>query len=571
MVRGRAFGHIRLLMATAAVLGLVDPTFSAAAQSCEFAPAFAPLAAVLPVPFGDCVSPEAPEGGLVRQAFTLGDFVQRTTDGATAFASGGTVWTIQGTEVREGPLDEWLAMASPVPLSSAAAESQLGLPGIEPAVDPLLVAARSVHRIRVGGELGTAVSTTVGILTSAHLVANVDNVELVTSEGELVIANVARLDEILDVALLEAPISLPLIELPQGARVLLDQQAVVIGHHADLPDGGGSGRTLVTIRGRTRQRSGIQTIDIDGQLGASESGGAMLDLEGRFLGLFAYGRREPGELHAAVSVESLADFAQSTASRTLVPRSPAATIRTPEVPTRTPTPRQPATPTRAPSPMAPPTRQPATPTRQPAPIVRAPTATASDPNVIRREFFDSTATTLRLGVTGDYEFSVYDREYKIFRKAARGKYTLGINTVPLTSTNESDIAIQLTARLVGAVEGRTIIVACRHTDSGSQYRVTISPEFRSFIIEKWIQNQLHAQPVPWRNDSAIESNPRDKNNIEFSCIGSEFKLTINGKQVASFTDIELREGSAWFTASPWKEVVGDTDARFSNILVTRGQ
>ena len=322
----------------------------------------------------------------------------------------------------------------------------------------------------------------------------------------------------------------------------------------------------MSIRGRVRQSSGLHAIAIDGQLRPSETGGALIATDGRFLGLFAYSRREPGEAHLAVAVESLREFGQSTSSRTLVPRESAAGSRIVDTATATPSLRPPPSPfpSRTSTPIALPTR---------LPLITAPSPTPSsgDSRIIRREFFDSVLTSLQIGVNQNYEFSVYDREYRIYNKAVSGRYTNTVNVVNLTPANERDIVISLVARLVGPVEGRQIILACRSTETLSQYRVTVSTENRSFVIDKLINNQFLAQPVPWKAETAIESNPRDKNTYEFSCVGSEFKFKINGKQVAAFTDIEIPEGRAWFTASPWKEVVGDTDARFSNILVTRGQ
>ena len=556
--------RIATLVSVVASVRLIVGTLTVDAETCEPAPTFASLASALTVPIGDCVSIESSDGNVTRQAFSFGEFVMRSSDGGKAFISSDTAWSLDDGSLNSYPAGEWLKPT--LPANGAEPSADVSVPALGAISDAATQASRSVHRVRVGDEWGTAVSTTLGILTSAHLVQNVEYVELVTSDGELVLANVVRRDEILDVALLDAPVVLAQIEVPDATRVLLNQEAVVLGYRADTEDGSGGGRTVVSIRGRVRQSSGLHAIAIDGQLRASETGGALVATDGRFLGLFAYSRREPGEAHLAVAVESLREFEQSTSSRTLVPRQSAAGSRIADIASATPTLRPPPSPlpsrTSTPVPL---------PTKLPLITAPSPTPPSSDSRVIRREFFDSVSTSLQLGVNQNYEFSIHDREYRIYSKAVSGRYTNTISVVPLTSYNERDIVISLVARLVGPVEGRHIILACRSTDNLSQYRVTISTEYRSFVIDKLINNQFLSQPVPWKVEPAIESNPRDKNSYEFSCVGSEFKFKINGKQVATFTDIEIPEGRAWFTASHWKEVVGDTDARFSNILVTRGQ
>lgn len=538
---------------------------TAHAQECDVAQQFRTLAAVLPIPIGDCLSPEVSDVTTIRQQFTLGEFVMREADGLAGFNTAEMVWVTRDNDVQQIPLNDWLALVSTGPPQSVGSgeNPSITVPaGVPTTTDPLAQAMRSIHRLRIGDGWGSAVSTSIGILTSGHLVSNMDYVELVTSDGELVLAKVTKLDEIFDLALLDAPLSAPLLEVPPSTKVMIEQDAAVLGFRSDESQANSFSQSGVVVKGRTRRSSGLQTIELDGQLTTSESGGALVSPDGQLLGLFSVNRRTSGDPQFAVAAETLQEFGAATASRTLVPRSQfASATPIPKVqaaPTLAPLP---ATATRAPTPISPPTPQPAS---------TAPAMPTPDSKVIRREFFDSTETTLRLGQTGDYDFSVNDREYRIFRKASQGKYTGNMELSLLTTRPERDVTVKLTARLVGSETGRQIALACRTTDQGSQYRATISPQNRAFTIDKLISGQFFSQPVPWKQETAIEANPRERNTFEFSCIGSEFKLKINGKQVAAFTDIELPEGSAWFTASTWKEAIGDTDARFSNILVTRG-
>ena len=539
---------------------------TAHAQECDVAQQFRTLAAVLPIPIGDCLSPEVSDGTTIRQQFTLGEFVMREADGFVGFNTAEVVWVTRDNDVQQIPLNDWLALVStgpPQSVGSGETPSIIIPVGLPTTTDPLAPAMRSIHRLRIGDGWGSAVSTSIGILTSGHLVSNMDYVELVTSDGELVLAKVTKLDEIFDLALLDAPLSAPLLEVPPSTKVMIEQDAAVLGFRSDESQANSFSQSGVVVKGRSRRSSGLQTIELDGQLTASESGGALVSPDGQLLGLFSVNRRTPGDPQFAVAAETLQEFGAATASRTLVGRSQFASA--------TPMPKVQASPTPAPRPTTAATRAPTTvspPT--PRPASTAPAMPTPDSKVIRREFFDSTETTLRLGQTGDYDFSVNDREYRIFRKASQGKYTGNLKVSLLTTRPERDVTVKLTARLVGSETGRQIALACRTTNEGSQYRATIDPGERLFRIDKLISGQFFSQPVPWKQETAIEANPRERNTFEFSCIGSEFKLKINGKQVAAFTDIELPEGSAWFTASTWKEAIGDTDARFSNILVTRG-
>ena len=549
MVRRSNLGHLGLVIATITEFILVGPTRTASAQSCEPAPAFAPLASVMPVPIGDCLSPDTSDGTLIRQAFSLGEFVMRTTDGAVAFASEGIAWSVTADEVRGTPLGDWLATLAAPETNQPPTGQSASL-----ARDPVAQAGKAVHRVRVGEDWGTAVSTSIGLLTSAHLVQNVDFVELISSEGELMIAKVGRRDEIVDVALLEAATSATTLEVPEATRIMLDQQVFILGTSLSNPSSNATLRSPVSIRGKSRAPSGLQTIELDGQLSSTQSGGPVIDTDGQFLGLFAYSRRETGQAHLAISVESLNEFAVATASRTIVPG--AQSVQSPSGPLPTPT----AAPT-------PPASVPVAVQATATPIASA----VVDSRIIRREFFESTATTLPLNTAEGYEYSINDREYRIFRRNSSDKYSLFLRETHLSPVNEKDIAIKLTVHLVGEVDGRYITIACRSNDLGNAYRVGFYPGARRFMIDKMINREFITAIIPWKESDSISSNPRDRNTIEFRCIGSEFSLRINNVQVAIFSDTELTSGRAWFAATPQKEAVGDTDARFSNILVTRGQ
>ena len=132
---------------------------TAHAQECDVAQQFRTLAAVLPIPIGDCLSPEVSDGTTIRQQFTLGEFVMREADGLAGFNTAEMVWVTRDNDVQQIPLNDWLALVSTGPPQSVGSgeNPSITVPaGVPTTTDPLAQAMRSIHRLRIGDGWGSA-------------------------------------------------------------------------------------------------------------------------------------------------------------------------------------------------------------------------------------------------------------------------------------------------------------------------------------------------------------------------------------------------------------------------------
>lgn len=560
-------------------------------ETCDILPEFKLIAADLSNKLGQCVSPATEEGAIIRQKFVNGDLMLRSVDGALGFHDGSSFFLIEGQSLSEISIEQWLSSENDTDSSRdnvlrnlTATTEALQIPDTNISLGSNSNAhsevSHSVLKIRNGDVHGTAISTQYGLITSAHIIGNSDNVEVISVDGDIALARVLRRDEVFDIAQLEVPWTINQLHISPTARLRINDDAFIIGNSTRDSS---IAVYQVKIVGLGKEKSGLESVEIIGDLPDSASGGPLISASGDFWGMFSYARRKPDEHQKVIHSNTLSEFSNSSGSRIFTDLAGAmrsnSTTSMPTTPVFTPS-------LPSPTPRAPSIAQPTSVTRNsfiasPTPAAtgafRSPGDTTSPARltsdlpgkIIRRDFFDSDRTTLFLGKLFGYTFSVLDREYRIFGDTSKEQYSLLVGLSYIDVPDVPNVIIKFTARLVGEVEDRTISTACRTTDNGDQYRLTVVPETRAYAVDKMINGKWLGRPVPWNVTDAIESHPRNKNRIEFSCTGSEFSVSINGKRVASFTDIEIVGGRSWVGGGLAKERVGTIDARFSEITVER--
>lgn len=124
------------------------------------------------------------------------------------------------------------------------------------------------------------------VLTAAHVVAGVDEVRVRVASGEAFEGEVVGADPVTDVAVVQMDGGdVPPVPLAQSSEVAVGQLAVAIGSPFGLDQTVTSG--IVSALGRTMQTPGgsIQMVQTDAPINSGNSGGALVDRDGRVIGV----------------------------------------------------------------------------------------------------------------------------------------------------------------------------------------------------------------------------------------------------------------------------------------------
>lgn len=136
-------------------------------------------------------------------------------------------------------------------------------------------------------------------------------------------------------------------------------------------------------------------------------------------------------------------------------------------------------------------------------------------------------------------------------------------TVPGTY---ADTTIIVDARIVGPAAGRYISLGCRDSDDG-YYILVVDVDAGSFRLGRRGQSSQN-----FVNDEETRAINRGNavNRLELRCAGNTLTATINGQQVASVNDPNLRQGELFFGVGVYSDQLpGTVEARFDNLRVIR--
>ena len=156
------------------------------------------------------------------------------------------------------------------------------------------------------------------ILTAAHVVSHATDIVIKTSDRTSQPARVVWLDEDTDIALLEVRDALPAMTLA-SQRILPGEHVCALGN----PFGLGVSMSCGVIAGPNRQRIGLNRIEdfiqTDAAINPGSSGGALVNTEGRLIGMIAAIFTKEADIDAgvnfAVSVDLLIDRVQQFQNR----------------------------------------------------------------------------------------------------------------------------------------------------------------------------------------------------------------------------------------------------------------
>lgn len=167
---------------------------------------------------------------------------------------------------------------------SSAETSTEGLPQSHPGV-PMQGNGSGVAFKAAGGS-GTY------IITNAHVVEDADRIVVRDSSGASTKATLVGVDVETDIAVVKVDISLPLIALGDSKKLLVGQSVVAIGSPFGLEHSVSAG--VVSALGRSLPASDgtddgvyplVDVIQTDAPINPGNSGGALVDREGRLVGI----------------------------------------------------------------------------------------------------------------------------------------------------------------------------------------------------------------------------------------------------------------------------------------------
>ena len=123
------------------------------------------------------------------------------------------------------------------------------------------------------------------ILTNAHVVAGANLIHVATPDGDNIIATVIGSDPTLDLAVVRASerLGLPAAPLGDSERLRVGDWVVAIGNPLGLHHTVTAG--IVSATRRTLDDSGVEFLQTDTALSPGSSGGPLLDLAGRVVGI----------------------------------------------------------------------------------------------------------------------------------------------------------------------------------------------------------------------------------------------------------------------------------------------
>jgi S1-C subfamily serine protease len=332
-----------LALTGALVVPSVHPALAQTAAFCRpgEAPAFrfgfAALSLQLGPVMGDpieCEHPDASNGDTLETTTTGLAFYRSSTNTPT-FTDGSTHWALtdQGMVTWTGKNADPPGSQSPVtpaPVAAPAVPSTGPQPGGAPQrteADIASLVSPSVVEVLTPDGHGSGVGVSAGVITNAHVVDGAGSIAIATADGRTAPATVTRIDHNADLALLRTSLAIPPVEMEFMADQRQGDEVLIFGYPLDLrvSPGGQCSLTSGLISGTgTEQGSGRALIQTDAAVNPGNSGGAMVNLRGKLIGLPTFGVSNAQNVNFAVAADTVSAFLSAPqASVAPAPRSPA--------------------------------------------------------------------------------------------------------------------------------------------------------------------------------------------------------------------------------------------------------
>src|SRR5712691_8356004 len=195
---------------------------------------------------------------------------------------------------------------------------------------------------------GSGVRLAGGVLTNEHVVHGAREVQLVTGAGKRVSARVERSDATRDLALLTTDESLPPLELVPAGDQRQDDAELAFGYPFSDVLQGQATLTRGLVSAVRLDDSGVLRVQTDAAVNPGNSGGPLVNMQGKVVGLIVSRLKESQGLNFAVASESIQQFLANPSPAPVRPRLTEIPTRA-AAPTTVPTiPTQAAPPTTAP-------------------------------------------------------------------------------------------------------------------------------------------------------------------------------------------------------------------------------
>ena len=232
------------------------------------------------------------------------------------------------------------SVQQPTPAPPVAVAPPPAIPSQPDISDVVARTAPAVVQVLVSDGAGSGVSVAEGVLTNHHVVKGGGRIELVIGSGRRVPATVVRQDPTADIALLRTDASLPTLELDSEVQ-RVGGTLLVLG----FPRSGEIGGQMTLTRGvvsATRDEAGVSWLQTDAAMNPGNSGGPVVNMDGKLVGLATWGLRNSQGLNFAVAGPAIRRFLSGAEARppappqpTTAPPKPAPTLRATTPPTST--------------------------------------------------------------------------------------------------------------------------------------------------------------------------------------------------------------------------------------------
>lgn len=324
-----------LLLSQAPTALATDATFCGPGEAPHFALGFASLKATIGEPAGDPLTCEFsdPSGtGDVHQRTTTGLAFWRKSTNIPSFTNGAEHWAfappgfvywtgnsidpLADAQVLDlNPATEPVpAMAQPVPAPTVMPTPALPVQAPSPltVADVAARVAPSVVQVITESGEGSGVRITAGIITNAHVVKDALQIKVATDDRRIATAKVLRIDANADLALLQVDLIVPSLDTEPASQQRQGDEILVLGYPLGLRDGGGQAtltRGLISGTG-IESGTGRSLIQTDAAINHGNSGGAMVNMRGKLIGVptFVIRTNDAQGVNFAVGTDTIMAF-----------------------------------------------------------------------------------------------------------------------------------------------------------------------------------------------------------------------------------------------------------------------
>jgi hypothetical protein len=313
----------RALLVFLLTTGMIASAQVAAAQAgCRLDSRFVALRDQIPDVVGECAEASRVNASNqnVEQKTTKGELVWRSRDNRAVFTNGSLTWIIgpNGLQSRSNSTTfDWEAIPVAVQSTSPSTSSAVGNRPVEPVADETLSVAAIADlaapaTVLVLGDhgggrfsAGTGVKIDEGIVTNYHVIRGAKAVQVVLADGSKKSGKVVLSDSVRDVALITASIDVAPLLLEEASEQKVGDEVVVLGYPRSDVIGASS---LTVTRGTIsaiRQVNGIKFVQTDAAMTDGNSGGPVMNMRGKVIGLATWGVADANGLNFAVSTEEV--------------------------------------------------------------------------------------------------------------------------------------------------------------------------------------------------------------------------------------------------------------------------